>query len=317
MSGFMLASPTTGASNRTPITPESLGAGWAFDLKIDGIRCQAHLQRRGYPDTPPDGGPLRAEDVTLTNRNKVDITSRFPDVVMQMVTTFKDWRGIAMLLDGEILAVDGTFSTTATRDKNGARADSAAQAHPCLLTVFDVLLDDDGDLARLPWAHRRIKLDDLENTYGLRVTPYSMDLDFLDFVKDAGGEGVIAKRVTSNYVKGRSKDWLKFKNTHSVTCLVTGYEPGNGSRKDFGAMQLVMIGGGNLVPVGRVGTGFTERTIASLKASLDNHEVLVVEIECLNVTKDRQLRFPVFKGLRTDVHPIDCTIDQLDTIPTY
>jgi hypothetical protein len=42
-----------------------------------------------------------------------------------------------------------------------------------------------------------------------------------------------------------------------------------------------------------------------------------VEIEALNRSADNILRFPVFKGVRTDVTVLDCTVAQLAALPIY
>ena len=131
-------------------------------------------------------------------------------------------------------------------------------------------------------------------------------------------EGVIAKDLRAPYMPGkRSPAWIKFKVTHRVSCVPIGYVPGTGSRTDFGAMLLAMLDPANngIIPVGRVGTGFREAEIAYLKNRLDQHETFVVEIECLNRTKSGQLRFPVYKGIRTDQTALDATIDQLHALP--
>ena len=102
-----------------------------------------------------------------------------------------------------------------------------------------------------------------------------------------------------------------------VTCIISGYSPGNGSRSHLGALHLAMLDADlNPVDVGRCGSGFTEKHTHELKALLDAGTIMCVEIECLNVTSGGVLRFPVYKGIRSDLSPLDCTIDQLDQLPT-
>jgi bifunctional non-homologous end joining protein LigD len=148
------------------------------------------------------------------------------------------------------------------------------------------------------------------------ATVWSDRVEIFEQCRDLGMEGVIAKRAGSLYHPGRrSPDWIKFKALHRVSCVPTAYERGEGSRSHFGAMHLAMVGPTGPVPVGRVGTGFTEREITDLKGRIDRGELFVVEIECLNVTKGGVLRFPVYKGVRSDLSPLDATIDQLGTLP--
>lgn len=295
----MLATASTGASGRRPIKVESLAGTHAFDTKIDGIRAYCHWQH----------GSMR-----LVNRNGVDITKRYPEIT-DVQLPHDVW------LDGEIVAASGSFEDVLTRDKQEKAASIArlSKSMPCRFVAFDV-----PEFAALSWWDRRKILDELgrtwrtskvENTFS--TTPCSLDIGFVREVARLGLEGVVAKRLTSRYQFGRrSPDWVKFKNVHRITCLVSGYSPGHGSRAHFGTMNLALIDpAGQVVPVGPVGSGFSERQTHVLKQKLDAGEMLVVEIEALNVTSGGALRHAVFRGVRTDVDPLACTTDQLDTLP--
>ncbi len=300
----MLATPSTGASGRAPITLASLAGTHVFDLKLDGIRA---MLRMGYEGESP----------SLVNRNGVNIAERFPDVI----EVARTYGGLPIMLDGEIMARNGSFESVAIRDKqaNPANVARSMATIPCVYFAFDVVDYAGVSLVHKPWTERRFVLDDVAEDYGLWTTTWSDDPCFLEQVREMGMEGVIAKRKTSQYQPGRrSPEWIKFKCLHRITCIVTGYEPGEGSRAHFGAMHLALIDTekGELVPVGRVGTGFRHADIDDLKSALDQQQVLLGEIECLNLTKGGQLRFPVWKGIRRDVTPLDCTIDQLKTLPS-
>lgn len=280
----MLASPSTGAGGRHAINVRTLveSGDWALDLKLDGIRA------------------VSPGNHWLYNRQGVDITDRFPEIKLP-----------GLWLDGEIVSLDGKFETVARRDKQTSKASikRSAEAHPCRFVAFD------HPGVRSDWGIRR---STLERNHEGPITPVGYDLDFMERVRALGMEGVIAKRLASRYQHGkRSPDWVKFKFLHRVSCLVAGYEPGNGSREHFGAMKLALINEtGKVVPVGKVGSGFTQNDTVMLKTMLDNGEgFLIAEIECLNVTSGGTLRFPVYRGLRYDIPLQDCTTAQLDTIP--
>lgn len=105
------------------------------------------------------------------------------------------------------------------------------------------------------------------------------------------------------------------------------------ARKYFGALLLGGYRGSELHYVGKVGTGFTESTLATLfkkfkpvarsKPSLVDPPRekgitylaprLVAQIAFQEWTADRQLRQPVFLGLRTDKKPQECIL--LDASP--
>jgi bifunctional non-homologous end joining protein LigD len=284
----MLAIASTGASGRPALDVRKLveGGGWVLDTKLDGIRAFWHEGR-------------------LINRQGVNITAKFPEVVAALPE--------GLWLDGEVVALDGRFETVAARDKQerAVAIQRGVNQHPCTFVAFDI-----PQHAFMAWDERREQLEHHAQGEGFKVTPVSYESSFVDRVAALGMEGVIAKRLGSRYRFGkRSADWVKSKNVQRITCLVRGYQPGSGSRQHFGNMQLVLVDGDRLVDIGSVGSGFTERETYMLKARLDAGDLLVVEIECLNVTSGNQLRFPVYKGIRTDVQPHDCTIAQLDTLP--
>jgi bifunctional non-homologous end joining protein LigD len=306
----MLASPTTATTGRRAIDMATLVDTHAFDEKIDGVRALI---------TVHDGS------VHITNRNGVDRTNVFPELL--------PYDMLDCVLDGEIVctkddSMKWSFEATAIRDKQTIPQTHHLASYPAWFMCFDVLYVGNNDVRRLPWKERRQLMERIVNsvtaptlsdplhfTPTLLMQPPNGEAMYEHIVAN-GGEGVIAKDVNSPYEPGRKKSWLKFKHTQSITCVAVGYEPGNGARTHFGAMHLALVGPNGPVQVGRVGTGFTDTEIADLKARLDRKELFTVEIECLNVTKTGQLRFPVYKGIRTDVSVVDATLDQLDTIPT-
>lgn len=269
-----------------------------FDLKLDGIRCVLYWLNGG---------------LRLVNRSGIDITHRFPEL------GGLSWP-FDVVLDGELMARTGLFQDTAKRDKQNKPGDVAiwSQRMPCTFVAFDMLHLAGNDLRNQGYVVRRNLLEEHAPAQGelLSHSVISSDPTFFDTVKAAGGEGVIAKRNHSTYRPGRSGDWIKFKTIRSVTCVATGYEKGTGARAHFGAMFLHMIdANGQAVAVGRVGTGFKKAEIDMLKGELDAGRPVLVEIECLNVTRDGSLRFPAYKGVRTDLSYLDARLDQLDSIP--
>lgn len=292
----MLATASSAASNRTPVRIESLVGTHVFDVKMDGIRAFATW----------DGARLR-----LTNRNQVDITAKYPELVESFEASYA---GPPTVLDGEIMAEDGRFESVLTRDKQSNRMaiEQAVKTHPTRFYAFDL-----PSLTTSQWTTRRAVLNNMALPERWDRTIVSYDVGFLAQTASLGLEGVIAKRVDSLYQHGaRSKSWVKFKNLHHVTCLVSGYAAGTGSRAHFGAMFLSLVNDdGEIVPAGRVGTGMSRHEIDDLKARLDRKEVLLVEIECLGVTSGQTLRMPVYRGIRTDVGVMAASTQQLSALP--
>ena len=274
--------------------------GYAFDVKLDGVRAILTWEN----------GTL-----TITNRNGQDRTTVYPDLTGTCPLPV----GTSVVMDGEIIAANGSFESIARRDKNTKPTQQLMTDIPVQFLAFDVLFLNGTDLRGLPWSERRSLLETLMDAvshpnWGLTVVSNQPTL--FQSVRDLGMEGVIAKQTTSRYKAGRSSAWVKFKVTHRVTCIAVGYEPGEGSRSHFGAMFLAMLDEhGKPVEVGRVGTGFSTADTHECKRLLDARTPFLVEIECANVTKSGVLRFPSYKGLRTDLELADAQLTQLDTIP--
>lgn len=293
---LMLASP----SGDIPL--DSLTGTHIFDVKLDGVRAQAFIDTTG---------------TVLLNRSGTERTHTYPELIASAPRTDVD-----VILDGEIVARTGKFEDIARRDKQSRPGDVARGIReiPVCFLAFDILHHGEQDLTRMPYRARRLLLESFmaehSNTHW-GATIVSNDPSLLTHVASIGMEGIIAKRAESRYRAGRSKDWLKYKVTHRLTCIAVGYEPGEGSRQHFGAMYLAMVTpDGDVVSVGKVGTGFTTEDTWECKNLLDTATPFVVEIEVANVTRAGQLRFPVYKGIRSDLSVGDATSEQLGSLPT-
>lgn len=288
MSLPMLAVPSTGASGRPARKIEDLvdGSGdWVADVKLDGERAMTR-------------------DGRIYNRRGTDITAKFPEIFAHPSA----W------LDGEIVAVDGSFETTLWRASLESRSAiaRAADQKRCRFIAFDLLQTGIAVVHDQPWSFRRQALEALD----VPVTPTSTSAWLFEGTREAGLEGVIAKRANARYQFGkRSDDWVKFKHLHRVSCIAVGYTEGSGSREHMGAIQLALLGPDGPVSVGRAGSGFTVSETHLIKQVIDAGVMPVVEIECTHVTSGGTLRFPVYRGVRNDIALTDCTIDQLDTLP--
>ena len=298
---LMLATPAASTPEAT-IDQLMTAGGWSWEFKYDGIRALVQVS----------GG-----FVTITNRRARDITYRYPDVVAHLAGLKRD-----VILDGEIVCPDANgrpdFHRVHRRDAQGTARAAAqlATSCPAVLVVFDILQCDEVDLRMLDYRRRRRMLEELhELPAHATVPPVSDDGPMMwTVVQEMGLEGLVAKRHDSRYTGMRSPAWVKIKRTHRLSALVSGYDPGEGSRaKTFGALQLTLVDdAGQLVPVGSVGSGFTEADVQLIwsKLSAGEHPI-VVEVAYLEVSPAGQLRQPVFKGLRSDIPAQNCTMAQI------
>src|SRR6185436_13624233 len=152
---------------------------------------------------------------------------------------------------------------------------------------------------------------------------------FFEAAKEQEIEGIIAKRLDSPYARGRSAAWVKIKAFRTMECVVGGWTEGEGGRsKALGALLLGIYRDGKLIPVGHVGSGFDERTLKELLATLRERESptlpfateprvnapahwclpeLVCEVRYVELTREGTLRHPSYRGLRPDIDPRSCT----------
>jgi bifunctional non-homologous end joining protein LigD len=300
-----------------PLPPDADGR-WAYEVKWDGIRTLAWIE----------GGRVR-----LCSRNGNDITSRYPE----LRELGRALGARPAILDGEIVAFDAegrpSFERLQSRMNlaNEAAVRRAVRDVPIAYMLFDVLYLDGHTTFALPYVERRELLEGLELTGPHWQTPAYRRSDaeaLLRLSADRGLEGVVAKRLDSRYEPGRrSTGWVKVKNKRHQSVVIGGWVPGEGRRSSTIGALLVGVPGedGTLDYAGRVGTGFTERTLRELQARLEKLRTdrspfdgrkpprlkgavwveprLVAEVEFAEWTRTRTLRAPSFKGLRDDVDP--------------
>ncbi|HEY6462495.1 MAG TPA: DNA ligase D, partial [Polyangiaceae bacterium] len=144
--------------------------------------------------------------------------------------------------------------------------------------------------------------------------------------KDAGLEGLMAKRKGTPYVGGRSTQWLKLRFDRRQDCAVIGWIPLAGNRESMGALVLGVVVEEKLVHAGRVGTGFSDRDRREWVRKLQGDAIeapaaehvpktkdarwvaprLCVECAFAEWTSDGSMRQPRFLGARDDKAPKDC-----------
>ena len=244
--------------------------GWAYEIKWDGMRIVSFLDTNAPP----------AERVRLQSANLNDATDSFPELA-----ALADALGARQaILDGEVVAFDDgrpDFATLQRRMhvKDRREAMARSQEVPVTYVVFDLLHLDGIDTTGLVYADRRALLTELavEGDWWQTATSHIDDGEArFAAVRDAGLEGLIAKRVDSIYVPGaRSRSWRKVKVRHRQELVVGGWTPGDGHRVDtIGALLVGYWQNEHLVFAGRVGTGFDDTELQRLRRRLAQLERL-------------------------------------------
>lgn len=129
----------------------------------------------------------------------------------------------------------------------------------------------------------------------------------LSLAKSVAAEGMVLKRLLY-------RDWWKLKPYATIDCIVGGITPGKGKLSGLtGALQLYLLDqDGKRVDVGEVGTGFAQHERCF------GVEVIgkVIEVAAEGIGRLGGLKFPSFIRWRDDKPAEECTIDQLENLPT-
>jgi len=272
---------------------------WVYEEKYDGIRILAYKE---------------GNKLSLITRNDVNRVSDFPN----LAAAIRHLKSSTLLLDGEVVVFD---------QENVSRFQLLQQrSGEAKYAVFDCLFANGRDLRAEPLSVRRKSLRNAIKSGNLLLIAERLAENGLQAYRVAqrrGFEGVVAKDASSPYVEGRSRYWLKNKIRKEEEFIIGGYTAPAGSRKYFGALLLGAYKKGAFRYVGRVGTGFNEKTLSSLfrkfkplvrkespfvpplpmKTATFLWPKLVAQISFTEWTRDGKLRQPAFLGLREDKSP--------------
>jgi DNA ligase 1 len=292
---------------------------WIFETKYDGARLQIHLRKEPF-------------EVKLYSRRLNEDTAAMPDIVEALR---RSWTGGDAIIEGEAVAFDPDLKKRlpfqAVLQRIGRRRGVEAKIReiPLVLFLFDLIFDDGENLMNTPQAERRTRLEGLFRVTGkVKMTESAasdrravMDEFFRRAVAE-GQEGIMVKDPVGVYVPGKRADqWMKLKPAfETLDTVVVGGIWGSGRRKGLLSSLIVAVRGekNELLTVGKVGTGFSDKTlkdlterltpliISSTAQTVEIEPQIVVEVDFQDIQKtDRYdagyvLRIPRFKRERTD-----------------
>lgn len=291
------------SSKEIPIS-SSLG----YEVKWDGIRVIIYMEDN---------------QLKIISRNGNDLTAKFPE--LQDRSVFKVEQGI---FDGEIVVLDDqgrpifhqVISRMHTNGEHAIKELSRVKAVTCYL--FDMMAIDGFDIQNQPCRKRREWLRAVfkKDAFYRFSETFEDGVSLLQAIEHRGMEGIMCKDQNSPYeANKRSQAWKKVKCRKLDQCLIIGYTAGKGDRSElFGALHLAREEDGQLIYMGKVGTGFDQKKQEELfnllsqinkiskpiEGNIEEEDKttwieaeLKCEVEYASMSSNQTYREPVFKGL--------------------
>ncbi len=291
---------------------------WLCEFKYDGVRALVFVRRK---------------DIRLFSRSANELTGRFPELAVLAGRTDT----ASAVLDGELVAVDEDGSHDFWRLMRRVRSSQAsaknrAESSPVTLVVFDVLCWGDEDTRQKTLQRRKQIIKEGVQWGGrLQYSPGAPGEQSTGLFTEAhlrGFEGIVAKKLDSPYVHGRSPNWFKVKANVRGRFVVGGITAGG---------QYLLVGvylpSGQLRYVGRVMVTSTHRQDDDLRRAAKAAEAasapfdlmprppgegvdwlvprLVCEVKYTEITPAGGLRHPELTGFLPHAKASDCRWSRL------
>ncbi|MBV9685619.1 MAG: non-homologous end-joining DNA ligase, partial [Alphaproteobacteria bacterium] len=234
-----------------PVDSAPAGSGWLHEIKFDGYRMHARLDR----------GSVR-----LLTRTGLDWTHKYPEIA----SAVSRLGATQAYLDGELCGVrpDGTTSFSIMQ-----AASEAGNAGALIYFLFDLLYLDGEALGSAPLTERKQRLRRLLSgaSAPLQYSDHQLGrgLDFYDKACELSLEGIVSKRADAPYAPGNRGLWRKVKCLNREEFVVVGWTDPEGSRPSLGSLLLAYYDAqGRLVYAGRAGVGIDNRELGRLQRRL-------------------------------------------------
>ncbi|MFA6916533.1 MAG: non-homologous end-joining DNA ligase [Parachlamydiales bacterium] len=222
---------------------------WLFEIKWDGYRAVAYLQKN---------------TIQLLSRNDLDFNSRFKSIVEALKEIPAE-----CILDGELVVLDDKGKSRFQLMQNYQKTGKGNIVY----YIFDIMFKDGMDLRDMPLVDRKSLLKKLLDPIKSPLLRYSDHIltqgtAFFKAALKNGLEGIMAKRIQSLYHSRRSKEWLKIKSSHRQELVIGGFTAPRGGRQLLGALLVGFYENDKLRYAGHVGGGFTASLLKDIYEQL-------------------------------------------------
>ena len=278
---------------------------WIYELKLDGIRCIAYLDK----------------DTELRNKRNDRLLPKVPE----LAEIYKHVNE-RCILDGELVILKNGVPDFFELQKraltsNRFKIQLSSESFPACFVAYDILYLGNMQLTDLPLLERKKLLTEtVTEEPKLAVSRYIPEkgIELFMAAKNQKLEGVVGKKNNSKYYfDKRTKDWIKFKFLADQDFVVCGYIV---KEKGVTSVILGQYQKEELIYKGHVTFGVRYGDLRKLNPSDQcpfpnlppgNEGAIWLKPELVCVVQympneKGALRQPVLKGFRDDKEPIEC-----------
>jgi DNA ligase-1 len=302
------------------------GEKTAFEYKFDGARVQIH-KRNG--------------EIRVFSRSLFDVTTSLPDIValIEEKLTVKE-----IVVEGVAVAMGRKgkpmpFQNVMRRFRRIQKVEKMIEKIPIKLFLFDILYLNGNMLTETPYMERSKILETLcdEKLRTPRIITNDVNVakEFLNKAMKSGHEGLMAKKLESEYTPGvRGKKWLKIKPIELLDLVIVAADWGYGRRTGWlSNYHLAARSEDEFIIIGKTFKGLTdeefdvmtkrlkELTLNETSFTVNVKPKIVVEVAFNEIQKSSKydsgfaLRFARITRIREDMSPLDAdTIDMIQEL---
>ncbi|WP_193063021.1 DNA ligase D [Oceanobacillus oncorhynchi] len=288
------------------------GDEWLYEVKYDGFRCEL-----SWTD----------KKITLTSKNNHDISNKFPEIINWCKENNDYFKSkLPLKIDGELVILNHHYQANFAliqargRMKSIDRIEKLAGSRPASLMVFDIIEIRGKKLNQNNLSLRKEILHQLLDPVSGEVLKYVETFTSIEEIQKvvfkSKSEGIVAKRTTSTYQKGKNHhDWFKIKNWRVIQGILTEYNPNNGY------FSVNILDEDNLISVGTCKHGLPKESAETVQklfkeqgdffnGSYHLPPAITSTINTLDLYGE-ELREPNFKSINPSTSYTECTLDNL------